>query len=417
VKLTAFDFETCDQPAATSIVELGVCVIDNGRIIEQRSWRLAPIETRSFNRHACKTHNITEEDVAGLPTFDDLWPQFRPYFDCDGIIAHNLTFDYGILKERVAALGDGLPCDVGYCTQQMAKSLLIDVGDAGLPNTCKGLGVKYSPSFHHRAINDARMSGECFLQLLSIAQSDGAGISDFAKRFSDLDAAAAERAAERGRWPYDGSSAMSGASVTVSLDDLGWNHSEDFAKQQLDVEDEVEDIAILAAQVKAIASRPGPPQVWSEWAFSITGDECGMDRAALAHVLQQFGAKCDPVNQAFAKTGRAAHGPTNALVFSIGGELDRLRNKDPNSKFKSVVADVQKNGADGSVAILSAGRLFELTITAAEESTTVSRERYCEETLVKSAVRPVLCELAANLPPKKQRGRPRSETADGTPAD
>lgn len=94
---TAIDFETANYHR-NSACQLGIAVVESGKIIESLSWLIkppSPIFTFTY------LHGIDYGMVRHQPTFSELWHRIEPYIANQVIAAHNATFDVSVL---VAAL-------------------------------------------------------------------------------------------------------------------------------------------------------------------------------------------------------------------------------------------------------------------------------------------------------------------------
>ena len=68
---TAIDFETA-QGKRTSICQVGLVRVENGRIIKEISFLVQP-PGNYYREQFIDIHGITPEDTASVPTFDKLW--------------------------------------------------------------------------------------------------------------------------------------------------------------------------------------------------------------------------------------------------------------------------------------------------------------------------------------------------------
>jgi DNA polymerase III epsilon subunit-like protein len=98
----ALDFETADYPR-DSACALGLVRVENHRIV-QRAYHLIRPPRRRFS--FTYLHGITWEDVAGQPTFAELWPDLTPILEgVDFLAAHNASFDRSVRSGAVRPRG------------------------------------------------------------------------------------------------------------------------------------------------------------------------------------------------------------------------------------------------------------------------------------------------------------------------
>jgi len=94
-----------------SICQVGIAVVDNGIIIENKSWLVNP--DSFFDQFNMRIHGITPEIVKDSPKFNDLWSEIKHYFnEVDFVVAHNAKFDVRVLD---SALELGIMPYTGQC--------------------------------------------------------------------------------------------------------------------------------------------------------------------------------------------------------------------------------------------------------------------------------------------------------------
>lgn len=169
----AIDFETAAWGAACAV---GIAHFENGKMIEQRYTLLNPqISPRRWDRGAIKIHGIRPEDVTDSPTFADVWPELIHYAACYPLVAHNASFDMGVLKSELQRGSLAAPTVRYGCSMQLARAAwpkrrLRDVEDAGesaelrpapenhrLNTLSEFLAIDLD---HHNALSDAIACGE-----------------------------------------------------------------------------------------------------------------------------------------------------------------------------------------------------------------------------------------------------------------
>lgn len=77
-------------------IEFGAIVVADGKIEQEFNILINP--QKPLDEVITKITGITDEMLAGQPTFEAALPQIEPLFlGCDQMIAHNAEFDRGIL--------------------------------------------------------------------------------------------------------------------------------------------------------------------------------------------------------------------------------------------------------------------------------------------------------------------------------
>jgi DNA polymerase-3 subunit epsilon len=144
----ALDFETADYPR-DSACALGLVRVENHRIV-RRTYHLIRPPRRKFV--FTYLHGITWEDVAGQPTFADLWPSLNPFLEgVDFLAAHNASFDRSVLQKCCETAGLNPPPIPFRCTVQLARQTW-NIYPTKLNNVCDHLGIALK---HHQAASDA----------------------------------------------------------------------------------------------------------------------------------------------------------------------------------------------------------------------------------------------------------------------
>jgi DNA polymerase-3 subunit epsilon len=92
--------------------------------------------------------------VRDQPTFGELWPRLRPFFEgIDFIAAHNAPFDAGVLQATCAWYGIEVPHVPFECTVRLARRSW-GLRPTTLRHVADYLGL---PLKHHHAGSDAEV--------------------------------------------------------------------------------------------------------------------------------------------------------------------------------------------------------------------------------------------------------------------
>jgi len=144
----AIDFETADY-WPDSACAVGVALVRDREVAFSRSWLIRPPRAGFI---FTKIHGICWEDVAGAPTFAQLWPELAPLMqDVDALVAHNAGFDRRVLSRCAERAKIDAPAMPFLCTLQLARRAW-DLASHSLPAVCRHLGI---PLTHHDARSDA----------------------------------------------------------------------------------------------------------------------------------------------------------------------------------------------------------------------------------------------------------------------
>jgi DNA polymerase-3 subunit epsilon len=160
VKLVAIDFETADY-GADSACALGIVKIENGNVTKN-GYRLIRPPRKSF--YFSYLHGIRWSDVKDAATFADVWDELRDYWqDADYLLAHNASFDRGVLRACSLAARREAPPLPFICTVRVARAHW-KFRPANLSHVCAQLGI---PLNHHHAASDALACAEIALRAMN----------------------------------------------------------------------------------------------------------------------------------------------------------------------------------------------------------------------------------------------------------
>lgn len=97
-------------------------------------------------------HGIAWSDVANQPTFRELWPQLEAFMQgAEFLVAHNASFDRGVLNACCELYGVSAPKIPFLCTVKLARQVW-DIRPTKLPDVCSHLSIRLN---HHNAASDS----------------------------------------------------------------------------------------------------------------------------------------------------------------------------------------------------------------------------------------------------------------------
>ena len=148
---TALDFETANY-ARNSVCQTGIVRVEDGKVVEQKSWLNQPPNNYYVGWFTSDIHGISPHDTAGLPTFDQVWADIKPFIAGHHVVAHNSAFDFPCLRATLAHYGLETPAFHGHCTYRLLKASL------------KALCARYHIALnHHNALSDALACAHLFM--------------------------------------------------------------------------------------------------------------------------------------------------------------------------------------------------------------------------------------------------------------
>jgi DNA polymerase-3 subunit epsilon len=144
----ALDFETADH-GADSACAVGLVRVEGWEVVARAARLVRP--PRRWIRFTY-IHGITWQQVAGQPTFAQLWPELAPLLDgAEYLVAHNASFDRGVLRACCETAGLAMPPLPFVCSMQLARQTW-GVRPTRLQDVCRFLNI---PLQHHDALSDA----------------------------------------------------------------------------------------------------------------------------------------------------------------------------------------------------------------------------------------------------------------------
>ncbi|SHL66105.1 3'-5' exonuclease [Chryseobacterium polytrichastri] len=155
----AIDFETATNDRS-SACEVGICVVEDSKIIETKTWLIKPPSFPYFSQYNIDVHGILPEDVKDSPTFDEIWYEIQDMMYGTLMIAHNASFDAGVLRACLNHYGIFTPKIDYLCSIQLAKKSWNYLPKYGLKHLAEYHQIKFK---HHRAGADAEVCAKISL--------------------------------------------------------------------------------------------------------------------------------------------------------------------------------------------------------------------------------------------------------------
>ena len=161
-----FDLETTGfSPYKDDIIEIGAVKIKGQRVVDTFNQLICP--NRSLDPKITELTGIRDDMLAGQPKIEDVFESFHNFLKGSVLVAHNARFDCGFLWTLYQA--HGLPFEYRIAdTLELTRALFQQLKSFALNKVCKKLGVTLAS--HHRAIDDARATGDIFLRCLDQMQ-------------------------------------------------------------------------------------------------------------------------------------------------------------------------------------------------------------------------------------------------------
>ena len=159
-RFIVFDVETPNR-YNNRMSAIGIDVIEDGVIVNEYYSLVNP--EQPFDYFNTRLTGISEETVAGAPTFPELWGEIEPLMSSGLLVAHNAMFDMNVLKKCLRDYQINWKPYVRYtCTVQLGRRLQPGVSHK-LNDVCDRLGICLN---HHQANSDSRACAEILLRYL-----------------------------------------------------------------------------------------------------------------------------------------------------------------------------------------------------------------------------------------------------------
>jgi DNA polymerase-3 subunit epsilon len=166
------DVETTGMRAAGSdrITEIAVVVVQGGR--REVIFESLVNPGRPISPFISGITGITNDMVAGAPTFFEVADQVLAALAGRVFVAHNARFDWNFVTAELRRSRDLALDGPRLCTVRLARRLLRGVRSCGLDGLQQHFGLE-NPA-RHRATGDALVTAEVLARLLRLAREEGA---------------------------------------------------------------------------------------------------------------------------------------------------------------------------------------------------------------------------------------------------
>lgn len=154
----AIDFETANYKM-NSACSVAVVEARGGKLRNAYHSLIKP--PGAFDARNIEIHGITPTMVRDQPDFAQVWEELRPFLEGRVVVAHNASFDMGVLRGALAEYSLSAPQFWHLCTVRIARKVWPSLANHKL-NT---LGAYFRIPFrHHDAMEDARVCAEIALR-------------------------------------------------------------------------------------------------------------------------------------------------------------------------------------------------------------------------------------------------------------
>lgn len=171
------------------VTEVAVVHVDDGKVSE--TWESLVNPERPIPPRIQRLTGITDEMVAGAPSFEEVAGEVARRLDRRVFVAHNAGFDWRFVSGELERSRRTVPAMQRLCTVRMGRVLVPGLGSHALDPLVGHFGITVAG--RHRAGGDARATAELLLRLFGEAEALGLGSLDA------LEARLASRTSRRSR--------------------------------------------------------------------------------------------------------------------------------------------------------------------------------------------------------------------------
>lgn len=163
-RLAVVDLETTGAHLQRDgITEIAIIRIEHGEVVER--WETLVNPGRPIPPNLQQFIGITDEMVAGAPSFAEVADKVQALLADTVFVAHNARFDYGFLKNALGALDRRLDLPV-MCTIKLSRALFPQHHRHGLDALIERHGLVCEA--RHRAMGDT----DALLQFIRLVEGD-----------------------------------------------------------------------------------------------------------------------------------------------------------------------------------------------------------------------------------------------------
>lgn len=165
LEFCVFDLETTGgNHSKDGIIEIGLVVIKNKKITEQKNYLINP--RQKIPDFIQKLTSITDKDVENCPTIEEVIDEILEIMGDKILVAHNTSFDVPFFNSVLLRLGKAELENKSICTNLMTKFLIPNLLSSNLTYMAKIFKIDHGKA--HRALDDAKASAQLLLKYLDI---------------------------------------------------------------------------------------------------------------------------------------------------------------------------------------------------------------------------------------------------------
>ena len=153
------------------VTEVAVVLVEGGRVTDRFAALVNP--ERPIPPRIQSLTGITDEMVAGAPSFDQVAVEVERRLRDRIFVAHNVPFDWGFVSGELSRSRGRVPQVDRLCTVKLGRLLVPGLSSHSLDPLTRHFGIRVRG--RHRAAGDAMATAELLLHLFSEAEAVGLG--------------------------------------------------------------------------------------------------------------------------------------------------------------------------------------------------------------------------------------------------
>lgn len=168
IEFVALDFETATERRGSACA-LALTIVQEARITDTMRWLIRP-PGDEYSPYNTMIHGITSEHTSDAPEFPHVWAEAAAVIDGRSIVAHNVAFDCGVLRDGLSSYDLSWPELDVFCTMVLARRAWPGLLSYSLSPVAKFLGVTLEN--HHEPAEDAAACAGVALRVCAATSTD-----------------------------------------------------------------------------------------------------------------------------------------------------------------------------------------------------------------------------------------------------
>ncbi len=152
----ALDFETANANKG-GIASIGMAKFNEDGEVVDTYYSLVCPSVKYFNPSMTRIHKLDSKECLLAPSFDKIYNQVKQFMGDDIIVAHNVRFDYSVLKGTLEVYDLNYISNVFYCTLEISRRKWPNMKSHKLTYLSQEFNLNYRA---HHALDDAINCGK-----------------------------------------------------------------------------------------------------------------------------------------------------------------------------------------------------------------------------------------------------------------